>query len=156
MKQNLTNNVLEQHLGKPAAQFTRADIMKYMEDRDIKLLNFRYVGEDGKLKTLNFAPSSKDHLEDILTYGERVDGSSLFSHIDHASSDLYVVPKYRTAFVNPFTEAPTLDILCSFFTPDGKPLESAPEYVLHKAYEHFKKETGLKFKTLGELVFLWW
>ncbi len=153
MKQDLTNNVLEQHLGKPASAFTRADIIKYMNDNDIKLLNFRYVGEDGKLKTLNFAPSSKAHLEDILTYGERVDGSSLFSHIDHASSDLYVVPKYRTAFVNPFTEAPTLDILCSFFTPDGKPLESAPEYVLHKAYEYFKKETGFKFKTLGELEY---
>lgn len=153
MDTTLTANSLEQYLGKSASQFQRKDIIKFMEDNGIGLLNFRYVGEDGKLKTLNFAPSNRVHLEDILTYGERVDGSSLFSYIDHASSDLYVIPKYRTAFVNPFSELPTLDIFCSFFTPDGKPLESAPEYVLKQAYEHFKKETGYTFKTLGELEY---
>lgn len=153
MNTMLTANSLEQHLGKPAVQFKREDIIKFMEDNGIALLNFRYVGEDGKLKTLNFAPSDRAHLEDILTFGERVDGSSLFSYIDHASSDLYVIPKYRTAFVNPFSELPTLDILCSFFTPDGKPLESAPEQVLRKAYDYFKKQTGYTFKTLGELEY---
>lgn len=153
MEKGLTMNLLEQYLDKSAANFTRDDIINFMEGNDIELLNFRYVGEDGKLKTLNFAPSNREHLEDILTFGERVDGSSLFSHIDHASSDLYVIPKYRTAFVNPFTELLTLDIMCSFFTPDGKPLESAPEYVLRKTYEHFKKETGYVFKTLGELEY---
>ncbi|PID94994.1 MAG: glutamine synthetase [Bacteroidales bacterium] len=153
MKHTLTANDLEQYLEKDAATFTRDDIVRYMEENYIDLLNFRYVGEDGKLKTLNFAPSNREHLEDILTFGERVDGSSLFSYIDHASSDLYVIPKYRTAFVNPFTEKPTLDILCSFFTPDGKPLESSPENVLRKAYEYFKKETGYVFKTLAELEY---
>ncbi len=153
MNKELTANILEQHLNKKAADFTRKDLITFMEDNDIELLNFRYVGEDGKLKTLNFAPTNRAHLEDILTFGERVDGSSLFSHIDAASSDLYVVPKYRTAFVNPFTETPTLDVMCSFFTSEGKPLESAPEYVLKKAYEYFKKETGYVFKTLGELEY---
>ncbi len=153
MNKELTANLLEQHLNKKAADFTRKDLITFMEDNDIELLNFRYVGEDGKLKTLNFAPTNRAHLEDILTFGERVDGSSLFSHIDAASSDLYVIPKYRTAFVNPFTEAPTLDVMCSFFTAEGKPLESAPEYVLKKAYEYFKKETGYVFKTLGELEY---
>ncbi len=153
MENNLTASTLEKYLGKKSEEFTRADIIKFMEGNNITLLNFRYVGEDGKLKTLNFAPSSRAHLEDILTFGERVDGSSLFSFIDHASSDLYVVPKYRTAFLNPFTELPTLDIMCSFFNSEGKPLESAPEYVLQKAYEYFKAETGYKFKTLAELEY---
>lgn len=153
MEHKFTTNILERYLGKPSAEFTRADIINFMEGNGINLLNFRYIGEDGKMKTLNFAPSNRAHLEDILTYGERVDGSSLFSYIDHASSDLYVIPKYRTAFVNPFSELPTLDILCSFFTPDGKPLENSPEYVLRKAYDYFKQETGYTFKTLGELEY---
>ncbi|PID88987.1 MAG: glutamine synthetase, partial [Bacteroidia bacterium] len=88
MNKELTANLLEQHLNKKAADFTRKDLITFMEDNDIELLNFRYVGEDGKLKTLNFAPTNRAHLEDILTFGERVDGSSLFSHIDAASSDL--------------------------------------------------------------------
>lgn len=153
MQDTLTNNLLEQHLGKVADTFTVDDIIKYMNENDIKLLNFRYIGEDGKLKTLNFAPCNEEHLRDILLFGERVDGSSLFSHINHASSDLYVIPRFRTAFVNPFTEKPTLDIMCSFFTPEGIPLESAPENILKKAYNVFKEKTGLEFKTLGELEY---
>ena len=46
------------------------------------------------------------YLETILTLGERVDGSSLFPFIQAGSSDLYVVPRFRTAFVDPFAPIP--------------------------------------------------
>ena len=98
------------------------------------MMNFRYIAEDGKLKALNFIINSHAHLDQILKYGERVDGSSLFSFIEAGSSDLYVIPRFRTAFVNPFTEIPTLDILCSFYTSEGKALENSPENILKKAH----------------------
>ena len=150
---NMNPNKLVKHLQKPASMFTKSDIIKFIEDHHIEMLNFRYVVEDGKLKTLNFVITSKEHLDTILTEGERVDGSSLFSYIGTGSSDLYVVPKYRTAFVNPFAEVPTLDILCSFYTNTGEPLKSAPEYILKKAHQVFKAATGYKFKALGELEY---
>ena len=146
-------NKLVQHLKKPAKEFTRYDIIKFIDDNNIEMLNFRYVAEDGKLKTLNFVITGKNYLESILATGERVDGSSLFSHIEAGSSDLYVIPRFSTAFVNPFTERPTLDILCSFYTKDGKPLESAPEYILKKAHKVFRDETGYSFKVMGELEY---
>ncbi len=146
-------NKMVKHLQKPACEFTKYDIIKFINDHHIEMLNFRYVGEDGKLKTLNFVITSKDYLESILSTGERVDGSSLFSYIHAESSDLYVIPRFRTAFVNPFTEQPTLDILCSFYTKEGKPLESAPEFILKKASARFTKETGYTFKAMGELEY---
>jgi glutamine synthetase len=146
-------NKMVRHLQKPAREFTKYDIIKFIDDHGIEMLNFRYVGEDGKLKTLNFVITSKNYLESILSTGERVDGSSLFSYIDAESSDLYVIPRFRTAFVNPFTEQPTLDVLCSFYTRDGKPLESAPEYILKKASRVFTEETGYTFKAMGELEY---
>ncbi len=146
-------NRMVQHLKKPASEFTKYDIMKFIDDHSIEMVNFRYVGEDGKLKTLNFVITSKDYLESILSTGERVDGSSLFSYVDAKSSDLYVIPRFRTAFVNPFSEHPTLDLLCSFYTREGKPLESAPEYILRKASRLFTRETGMTFKAMGELEF---
>jgi len=146
-------NKMVRHLQKPAREFTKYDIIKFIDDHHIEMLNFRYVGEDGKLKTLNFVITSKDYLESILSTGERVDGSSLFSYIDAESSDLYVIPRFRTAFVNPFTEQASLDILCSFYTKDGKPLESAPEYILKKASRLFTEETGFSFKAMGELEY---
>ena len=146
-------NKLVKHLKKPAREFTKYDIIKFIDDHGIEMLNFRYVGEDGKLKTLNFVITSKDYLESILSTGERVDGSSLFSYIEADFSDLYVIPRFRTAFVNPFTEHPTLDILCSFYTKNGKPLESAPEYILKKAQLKFTEDTGYTFKAMGELEY---
>ena len=94
-------NRLVQYLQKPAAEFTRADIIRYCEENQIEFVNFHYCGWDGRLKTLNFVIHSLEHLENILTAGERVDGSSLFPFIEAGKSDLYVVPKYRTAFRNP-------------------------------------------------------
>ncbi|MBT3207395.1 MAG: glutamine synthetase [Bacteroidetes bacterium] len=146
-------NKLVKHLQKAASQFTKDDIIQFIVDNNIEMLNFRYIAGDGKLKTLNFVITSLEHLDTILTEGERVDGSSLFSYIGTGSSDLYVVPKYRTAFVNPFAEVPTLDILCSFYTNTGEPLKSAPEYILKKAHQVFKNATGFKFKALGELEY---
>ena len=107
-------NPLVQFLQKPSKEFTRGDIIRYVNENHIRMVNFRYVAGDGRLKTLNFVITDQAHLEDILTYGERVDGSSLFPFMKTGSSDLYVVPRYRTAFVNPFEEEPTLEILCSF------------------------------------------
>lgn len=149
----LTPNPLVQFLGKPQSEFTREDLIRYVEEEGIEMINLRYVGGDGRLKTLNFVINSRRHLEGILSHGERVDGSSLFKHINTGASDLYVVPRYRTAFLNPFSEIPALDILCSYYDKDGKPLESSPEYILRKAASVLKERTGYEFHCMGELEY---
>ncbi|MBN1131980.1 MAG: glutamine synthetase [Bacteroidales bacterium] len=146
-------NELVQFLKKPAEAFTRNDLVRFCEEREVKMLNFRYVAEDGRLKTLNFVITSKSHLETILTAGERVDGSNLFSFMDSASSDLYVIPLYRTAFLNPFAAVPTLELFCSFYDSAGRPLESDPGYILHRADDAFTRETGMRFLAFGELEY---
>jgi glutamine synthetase len=140
-------------LKKPRASFTKADIKKFIKAQDINHVNFMYAGDDGRLKSLNFVVTDEDYLDEILTCGERVDGSSLFPYIEASSSDLYVMPRYATAFLDPFAELPTLCLLCSFFNKDGEPLESSPEYTLHKACKAFNEETGLEFQAMGELEY---
>lgn len=149
----MSRNELVQFLRKPADEFTSDDLIRFIEAKGIRMVNFRYAADDGKLKTLNFVPFSRDHLESVLTAGERVDGSSLFSFIEAGSSDLYVMPRYRTAFVNPFAQTPTLEILCSFYNSEGRPLESSPEYILRKAIKRFTDATGYKIRALGELEY---
>ena len=129
----MSPNRLVTFLQKPAAEFTKADIINYIQQNEIRMVNFMYPAADGRLKTLNFVINNASYLDAILTCGERVDGSSLFPFIEAGSSDLYVIPRFRTAFVDPFAEIPTLVMLCSFFNKDGEPLESSPEYTLHKA-----------------------
>ena len=149
----MSPNRLVTFLQKPAAEFTKADIINYIQQNEIRMVNFMYPAADGRLKTLNFVINNASYLDAILTCGERVDGSSLFPFIEAGSSDLYVIPRFRTAFVNPFAEIPTLVMLCSFFNKDGEPLESSPEYTLHKACKAFTDVTGMEFQAMGELEY---
>lgn len=146
-------NDLVQFLKKSPEYFTKDDIIRFCEENAIEMVNFHYAAADGKLKTLNFVISSKEYLDTILSDGERVDGSNIFPFIEAGSSDLYVIPRYATAFVDPFAEAPTLGILCSYYDNTGKPLASAPEYILSQAAAAFRKNTGMDFKCLGELEY---
>ena len=150
---NLTKNEVAAWLGKSPADFSREDIVRFITENDVEMVNFMYPAADGRLKTLNFVINSLEYLETILTLGERVDGSSLFQFISAGSSDLYVVPRYRTAFVDPFAPVKTLTMLCSFFDKDGHPLASSPEVTLDKACRRFTEATGLHFHAMGELEF---
>jgi glutamine synthetase len=147
------SNKLEKFLGKPCKDFTKADIIRYFVENDFKYLNFRYVGGDNRLKKLSFVINSIERLESLLSTGERVDGSSLFSYVQACSSDLYVIPKYRTAFVNPFSEEPTLDILCSYYNNEGHPLDSAPEVIMQNAVKALYNKTGFELQVMGELEY---
>ena len=132
---------------------TKKGLIRYCRRHKVQVLNFHYCGWDSRLKTLSFVIRDKAHLENLLEAGERVDGSSLFPFIEAGKSDLYVIPRYRTAFRNPFSEVPAVDVLCQFFDRDGKPFESSGQYILHKAAEVFKEKTGLQMQAMGELEY---
>ena len=150
---SMNPNRVVAYLGKPCKEFTKADIIRYIQENDIRMVNFMYPAGDGRLKTLNFVINNEAYLDAILTCGERVDGSSLFPFIEAGSSDLYVIPRFRTAFLDPFAEIPTLSMLCSYFNKDGEPLESSPENTLHKACKAFNEVTGMEFQAMGELEY---
>lgn len=147
-------NRLVVYFQKPASELTKADIIAFVRDKGVEMIDFMYPAEDGRVKTLNFMINNLAYLETILTYGERVDGSSLFpSFVEAESSDLYVIPRFRTAFVSPFSEIPTLCLLCSFFDKDGQPFACSPEQTLHRAAEAFTASTGMTYEAMGELEY---
>jgi len=140
-------------LDKGREDFTRKDISAVVGRLGIRVLNFRFVAGDGRLRTLSFALQGERHLDRLLTAGERVDGSSVFKHLDAGASDLYVVPTYRRAFVNPFSEVPALDVMCSFFNGKGEPLAVAPENILSRACQVLRERTGYGLECLAELEY---
>lgn len=150
---DIRNNTISSVIGKDAADFTLDDILSFIKDNGIDMLNFMYPAGDGRLKSLNFTIDSEDYLYSVLTNGERVDGSSLFSFIEAGNSDLYVVPRLSTAFIDPFEERTTICFLCAFFDKDGRRLECSPEYTLHKAKQVFKEKTGMDFEAMAELEY---
>lgn len=155
MDQNLSlnpNKVVE-FLQKSPSEIRKSDLIRFVKENGIRMVNFMYPADDNRLKTLNFVINSESYLDSILTFGERVDGSSLFPFIEAGNSDLYVIPRFSTAFVDPFAEIPTLTMLATFFDKEGRPLHSSPEYTLRKACGEFRKTTGMDFYAMGELEY---
>jgi glutamine synthetase len=121
--------------------------------KEIERITFHYTAIDGKLKELKLPISSLEGAEILLAQGERVDGSSLFNGVvETGASDLYVVPVYRTAFLNPFDDR-SLDFVCRYFDRQGELAPFAPDNILHRAAERLEQRTGFQLRALGELEF---
>jgi len=148
------SNPLSRILGKPPADFRRSDLLQVIETKQIERITFHYTAIDGKLKELSIPAVDRRQVETILAEGERVDGSSLFKGmVDMALSDLYIVPRYRSAFFNPFAEG-SLDFICRYLTKDGDPAPFPPDNILARAAGLFRQATGgLELNALGELEF---
>jgi glutamine synthetase len=138
---------------KPREEFTRQDLVRIIEREQIERITFHYTALDGKYKELKIPIANRYQAERILADGERVDGSSLFKGmVETTLSDLYVVPVYKSAFLNPFDEG-SLDFTCRYLTRDGSLVPFALETILHKAAELFRQSTGADFYAMGELEF---
>lgn len=146
-------NPLEVQLDKPRVSFTRADLMHVIKLNQLERITFHYVDLNGRLHDLKLPVDSDRRADRILANGERLDGSSIFKGvIDPGLSDLYVVPQYETAFINPF-EAGSLDLMCRFFTRDGEPAAFTPDTLLQRSASAFQADTGLALHAMGELEF---
>ena len=66
--------------------------------------------------------------------GYGFDGSSLRGWQPIHNSDMLVIPQASTAAMDPFTEIPTLSLICNIFDPvTGEPYSRDPRYIATKA-----------------------
>ncbi len=147
------NNPICVITGKEKKDLTRDDLIKVILEKQIERITFHYTAIDGRIRELRIPITNRKQAEHLLTNGERVDGSSLFKGmVDTGKSDLYVVPVYSSAFLNPF-DCHSLDFVCRFFDKDGNLADFAPDNILHNANMLLKKTSGLDLHALGELEF---
>ena len=152
---NLDHDVrpLVRRLGKPPESWQRRDLLDLIRDDDIRVINLRYPGFDGKLRELRVPVIGLAEVDRLLAVGERVDGSSLFPGLfTTTESDLYVVPVYRWAFLNPWA-TDKLDVICRFAGRDGAPCAATPDNVLAAAASALRASTGATLDALAELEF---
>ncbi len=133
--------------------YGKEDAAEFVSKNGIRIINLCHIPEDGRLKTLSFSAADKERVLDILEFGERVDGSSLFSFVEPGRSDIYISPDLEKAFVNPFATIPTLNVLCHYLDETGEPLSISPRNVLARAEEKLRVSSGIILRGLAELEF---
>lgn len=146
-------NPLTRILDKPREEYTREDLLRVIEEKQIERITFHYVALDGHIKELRLPVTGRSRAERVLAEGERVDGSSLFKGlVDMSLSDVYAVPVYKTAFLNPF-DSGSLDFMCRYMNDEGEMVHFAWDTILGKAARRFREQTDLELYALGELEF---
>lgn len=144
---------IARYLDREPSDFTAPDLVRYVFENGVRLVTLSPVTGDGKLKTLTFPVSTEKRLYETLERGERVDGSSHFRYLAAEKSDLYIVPRFRTAFMNPFSGIPNLVIISSCFDASERPFSHCPQRLVAAADRAFNTETGASAKIMGELEF---
>lgn len=140
-------------LGISPKNLQRSDLLNFINQNHIKRITFLYTAGDGRLKQLIVPVNSMNYAERILAAGERVDGSSLFKGmVGTSSSDLYVVPVYASAFIDPFDDK-SICFLCRFLDKDEKLAAFCPDNILMRAARDLKQKHNYDLWALGELEF---
>jgi glutamine synthetase len=142
-------------IGKAPEAWTVDDLVGVVGALGIRLVSLMHVGGDGWLKTLDFVPRDLPHLRDVLSFGERADGSSLFGSmgVSVTASDVVLRPRLSTAFVDPFATYPTLVVFCGHIGRDGAPLPESPDTIVRRASDRLQAETGVELHALGEVEY---
>jgi glutamine synthetase len=146
---------LSRLIGKTSECWTVDDLVEVVARLGIRVVSLMHVGGDGWLKALDFVPRDLPHLRDVLSFGERADGSSLFGTmgVQVTASDVVLRPRLSTAFIDPFAGFPTLVVFCGHYGRDGAPLPESPDTIVRKAFGRLQAETGVELQALGEVEF---
>ena len=142
-------------IGKAPDEWTVEDLVAVVRRLGIRLVSLMHVGGDGWLKTLDFVPRDLPHLREVLSFGERADGSSLFGAfgVSVTASDVVLRPRLSTAFIDPFALHPTLVVFCAHYGRDGSPLPESPDTIVRRAYTRLHEQTRIELHALGEVEF---
>lgn len=121
---------------------TAEDVMAYIKEADIKIVDFKIIDTRGRWHHLSI-PSERFN-ERVLTEGIGFDGSS-YGFLTVEKSDMVFIPDLSTAFVDPFADEKTLVFISDIYKlHDGvrERFEDDPRYMAQKA-EKYLKEKGI-------------
>jgi glutamine synthetase len=118
-----------------------ADVMKMVQENDVKFVDFRFTDTHGKEQHVTVPVSHFD--EDKFSEGHAFDGSSIAGWKGIQASDMLLMPDPATANIDPFFDEATLILTCDVIEPDtGKGYDRDPRSIGKRA-EAYLKSTGI-------------
>jgi glutamine synthetase len=115
----------------PAA---RQAVLERIREGGVEFALLWFTDIEGHLKSFAITPSE---IEDALDDGMGFDGSSISGFNAIEESDMVAIPDPDTFQLMPWKQGETkvARMICDVVTPDGRPYEGDPRYVLRRALE---------------------
>ncbi len=121
----------------PPPRMTAKDVIALAKKSKCEMMDLTFVDVPG---TLHHTSKPIHQLEDVLKDGAGFDGSSIRGFQQIQESDMLLIPDTETAILDPFTERPTLSLLCDVREPMKKDLyERSPRTLAKRAMAYLKK-----------------
>ncbi len=129
------------------------NVMKKIEENDIKFIKLWFTDILGFLKSFTVP---KEEFEKAVKEGIGFDGSSIEGFVRIDESDMVAFPDLSTFAILPWRpkEKGVARVFCDICTPDGKPFEGDPRYVLKRNLEKARQK-GFTFYTGPELEYFY-
>jgi len=116
---------------------TPNEVLKFIKDKGIQVIDLKFVDLPGLWQ--HFSISAREFDESAFSEGVGFDGSSIRGFQEIHESDMLLFPDPDSIFIDPFTAAPTLSIICNVHDPvHNKPYTRDPRHVALKAEEYLK------------------
>jgi len=94
---------------------TPKEVLALCREKDVKAIDLRFMDFPGLWQHTTIPVGCLD--EDVFEDGLGFDGSSIRGWQEIIESDMLIVPQPETAFMDPFTALPTLNIICNIQDP---------------------------------------
>jgi glutamine synthetase len=115
----------------------RREALKRLQEENVDFLLLWFTDIEGHLKSFAVTPAE---VEEALNDGMGFDGSSITGFNAIEESDMVAIPDPSTFQLMPAREGEMkmARMICDIVTPDGKPYEGDPRYVLRRALERMR------------------
>ena len=115
-----------------ATKRTPAEVIAYAKENDAQILDLRFSDLPGLWQHVSYPIGMLD--EESFEDGFGFDGSSIRGWQAISESDMLILPDSNTAFIDPFTEVPTLCLISNIVDPITKQhYERDPRWIAQKA-----------------------
>lgn len=133
------------------AKYTRKDILRLVEENDVKFIRLQFTDIFGFLK--NVAITDRQ-LEKALDNNIMFDGSSISGFVRIEESDMYLRPDLDTFFILPWRpqHGRVARLICDIYTPEGHAFEGDPRNILKKVLKE-AADMGYSFNVGPECEF---
>jgi len=120
------------------AKRTKEEVLKIAKEQDVKFIRLWFTDILGQVKSFAITDSE---LKGALENGMGFDGSSITGYQSIEESDMVALPDPNTFQIIPWRpqEKKVARMICDILTPDRKPYEGDPRYVLKRALGRMKK-----------------
>src|ERR671935_577529 len=135
-----------------SSEESRKEVRARIEQERVEFVLLWFSDIEGHLKSFAVTPSE---VEDALDDGMGFDGSSITGFNAIEESDMVAIPDPQTFTPMPWKEGETrvARMICDVVTPDGRPYEGDPRYVLRRALERMRSLGFDRFNVGPELEY---